>query len=114
LPPGHRKRLLTPTETLSTFLAQPLSAEELDWQDADVVLARVRRRILRAFVWRGLLEKDDRKEMQQWNHGRGFSLDATVRVAANDRHGLGRLLPCSARGPFATERLEELHQHRPI
>ena len=90
------------------------AVEELDWQDAEVVQARIRRRILRAFGRRGLLDKDDRKEMQQWNHGGGFSLDATVRIAANDRHGLERLLRYCARGPFAAERLEELDQHRLI
>jgi len=90
------------------------AVEELDWQDAEAVQARVRRRILRAFVRRGLLDKDDRKEMEQWNHGGGFSLDATVRIAANDRHGLERLLRYCARGPFAAERLEELDQHRLI
>jgi len=42
------------------------AVEELDWQDAEAVQARVRRRILRAFVRRGLLDKDDRKEMEQW------------------------------------------------
>jgi hypothetical protein len=50
-----------------------------------------RRRILRAFVRRGILDKEERKEMALWNHGGGFSLDATVRIAANDWHGLERL-----------------------
>jgi hypothetical protein len=40
---------------------------------------------------------DDGKEMERWDHGGGFSLDATVRIAANDRRGLERLLRYCAR-----------------
>jgi hypothetical protein len=53
-------------------------------------------------------------EMELWEHGGGFSLDARVRIAANDRHGLERLLRYCARPPFAAERLEELDAHRLI
>jgi len=52
----------------------------------------VRRRILRAYQRCGILDKDDRRDMEQWEHGGGFSLDATVRIAANVRRGLERLL----------------------
>jgi hypothetical protein len=45
--------------------ARFIEAEELDADDAEAVQAQVRRRILRAFVRRGLLEKEDRKEMEQ-------------------------------------------------
>jgi hypothetical protein len=64
----------------------------------------VRRRILRALVRRRILDKDDRKEMELWNHGGGFSLDATVRIEAHDRRGLERLLRYCARPPFAADR----------
>jgi hypothetical protein len=90
------------------------AVEELDGDDAEAVQARVRRRILRAFVRRGLIDKDDRKEMESWDHGGGFSLDATVRIAANDRNGLERLLRYCARPAFAAERLQELDAHRLI
>jgi len=52
--------------------------------------------------------------MEQWDHGGGFSLDATVRIAANDRKGWERLLRYGARAPFAAERLQELDAHRLI
>jgi len=81
---------------------------------AQPVQAQVRRRILRAFVRRGLLDKDDGKEMAQWDHGGGFSLDASVRIEAHDRHGLERLLRYCARPPFAAERLEEIDAQRLI
>jgi len=90
------------------------AADELDATDAEAVQARVRRRILRAFVRRGILDKDDRRDMEQWSHGGGFSLDATVRIEANDRHGLERLVRYCARPPFAAERIEELDRHRLI
>ncbi|QEP44758.1 hypothetical protein D5085_17420 [Ectothiorhodospiraceae bacterium BW-2] len=67
-----------------------IEVEELDADDAEAVQTQIRRRILRAFVRRGLLEKADRQEMEQWDHGGGFSLDASVRIAAHDRRGLER------------------------
>ena len=52
----------------------------------------VRQRVLRWFVRQGYLDKEDAKEMEQWNNGGGFSLDASVRIEADDRAGLERLL----------------------
>ena len=66
----------------------------------------IRRRILRMFVRRGLLEADDAKNMGAWNHDGGFSLDASVRIEGHDRPGLERLLRYCARPPFALERIE--------
>jgi hypothetical protein len=61
-----------------------------------------------------LLEKADRQEMEQWDHGGGFSLDASVRIEAHDRRGLERLLRYCARPPFAADRLEEIDAQRLI
>ncbi len=46
--------------------------------------ADLRRRILRAFVGRGLIESCDAKEMLAYQHS-GFSVDASVRIEAQDR-----------------------------
>ncbi len=46
--------------------------------------------------------------MAGWDHGGGFSLDASVRIGGPDRAGLERLLRYCARPPFALERLEQL------
>jgi hypothetical protein len=46
------------------------AAEELDAGDAQSVQGRVRHRILRAFSRRGLIDKDDRKQMQRWEWSR--------------------------------------------
>ena len=54
--------------------------------------AALRRRILRAFGRRGLLESCDAKEMLVYQHS-GFSVDAGVRIEADDRAALERLLP---------------------
>jgi hypothetical protein len=89
-------------------------APPLDANDAEAVQVDVRRRILRTYQRRGWLDKTDRKEMEQWDHGGGFSLDASVRIGAHDRRGLERLLRYCARPPFAAERLEELDEHRLI
>ncbi len=52
--------------------------------------------------------------MERWDHGGGFSLDASVRIEAHDRHGLERLLRDCARPPFAADRREELDAQRLI
>lgn len=54
------------------------AATGLDAAAIAKVQAQVRQRILRAFVRRGLLGKGDRDEMMGWEHGGGFSLDASV------------------------------------
>jgi hypothetical protein len=41
--------------------------------------------------------------MLSWDHGGGFSLDASVRIEATDRDGLERLIRYCARGPPQTE-----------
>jgi hypothetical protein len=88
--------------------------DDLDSEDAEVIQAQVRRRILRAYQRRGLLDRADREEMEHWEHGGGFSLDASVRIEAHDQLGLERLLRYCARPPFAAERLEELDAQRLI
>jgi len=50
----------------------------------------LRRRILRAFVGRGLLQSCDAKEMLAYQHS-GFSVDAGVCIGAHDRAALERL-----------------------
>jgi hypothetical protein len=82
------------------------AASGLDAHAVAQVQAQVRRRLLRGFVRRGLLPGDDAQAMAQWEHGGGFSVDASVRIAAADRAGRERLLRYSrpprlapARGP---------------
>ena len=64
------------------------------------------RRILRAFVGRGLIEQADAKEMLGYQHS-GFSVDAGVCIEAHDRAALERLLRYCARPPFAMDRLRK-------
>jgi hypothetical protein len=72
----------------------------------DQVQASLRKRILRGFVGRGLLEGFEAKEMLAYRHS-GFSVDTSVCIAAHDRAGLERLLRYCARLPFAMERLRK-------
>jgi hypothetical protein len=74
----------------------------------DEVQAKVRRRLLRALTRRGVLEPEDAETMASWEHGAGFSLDASVRIEGADRPGLERLLRYCARPAFALERLREI------
>jgi hypothetical protein len=50
------------------------TVDELDAGDAQSVQGRVRHRILRAFVRRGLIDKDERKQMQrrEWSRKERF------------------------------------------
>ena len=84
------------------------AATELDATSIAQVQTQVRQRILRAFVRRGLIDKCDGDEMMGWEHGGGFSLDASVYIQGTDRAGLERLLRYCARPPFALEHLHPL------
>jgi len=83
-------------------------ATELDVLDSAIVQASVRQRLLRVLERRGLLEPEDAQAMAAWEHGGGFSVDASVRIEADDRAGLERLLRYCARPAFALERLREI------
>jgi len=50
--------------------------------------------------------------MLHWSHGSGFSVDAAVCIAAEDRRGLERLLGDCARPVFAQEPLSWAGEHR--
>ena len=81
-------------------------ASGIDAAAVSQVQATLRRRILRAFVGRGLLESCDAKEMLGYQHS-GFSVDAGVLIEAHDRAALERLLRYCARPPFAINRLRK-------
>jgi hypothetical protein len=81
------------------------AAAELTPQAVTAITDPVRIQVLRWFARSGLLERDDVGEMRAWANS-GFSLDAEVRVGAQDRAGLERLLRDCARPPFALKRLE--------
>ena len=55
------------------------------------IQAQVRRRLLSVLARRGVLEREDAEAMGSWDHGGGFSLDASVRIEASDRQGLERV-----------------------
>jgi hypothetical protein len=76
----------------------------LNTADIQQVQETVRQRTLRLFQRRGLLTHDEVEAMLDWSHGGGFSVDASVRIAADDRRGLERLLRYCARPVFAQER----------
>jgi hypothetical protein len=50
--------------------------------------------------------------MARWEHGGGFSIDASVRIKATNCAGRERLLRYCARPPFALDRLRELGPER--
>jgi len=81
-------------------------ASAIDETAVAQVQADLRRRILRAFVGRGLLESCDAKEMLAYQHS-GFSVNAGVCIEADDRAALERLLRYCARPPFSMDRLRK-------
>jgi Putative transposase len=83
------------------------AASAIDEASVAQVQATLRRRILRAFVGRGLLESFEAKDMLGYKHS-GFSVDTSVRIEAADRAGLERLLRYCARPAFSMERLRKV------
>ena len=84
------------------------------------IQSEVKRRLVRAFVKRGLLDAIAGEAMIDAQQGGGFSVDASVCIGSDDRAGLERLLRYCARPPFAMERLHptnppgaDLHAQRP-
>lgn len=59
------------------------------------------RRVLRWFARASHLDAADARDMASWDHGGGFSLDASIRVEGPDRAGLERLLPKAAAQVYA-------------
>jgi hypothetical protein len=81
-------------------------ASAIDEPAVAQVQSTLRRRILRAFVGRGLIESVDAKEMLAYQHS-GFSVNAGVCIEAHNRAALERLLRYCARPPFAMDRLRK-------
>lgn len=67
------------------------AATGIDAATVAPVQTTLQKRILRAFVARGLLENCDAKDMLGYKHS-GFSVDAGVCIEAHDRAALERLL----------------------
>jgi hypothetical protein len=88
-------------------------AGRLDAANARSLTPIVQGRILRLYVRRGLLTRDEADDMLRWRGTGGFSLDGSVRVAAHDRAGLERLLRYCARPPFALHRLRHSRRTAP-
>ena len=82
------------------------AATGIDAATVAPVQTTLQKRILRAFVARGLLENCDAKDMLGYEHS-GFSVDAGVCIEAHDRAALERLLRYCARPPFSMERLRK-------
>ena len=82
--------------------------------EVEALTEQIRRRVLRWFSRSGLLDPVDAGGMLDWANGGGFSLDASVRIGADDRAGLERLLRYCARPTFALERLQAAGPDRVI
>jgi hypothetical protein len=84
--------------------------ESTGLSDADLarVQAQVRRRVLAYLARHDYLDEEAVATMLAWRHSGGFSLDASVRLAAWDRQGLERLARYCARPSFAGARLDRL------
>jgi hypothetical protein len=66
-------------------------------EDLVAVLQQVRARVLRWSTRAGHFDPAAAGDMAGWDHGGGFSLDASVRVEGQDRAALERLLRYCAR-----------------
>jgi hypothetical protein len=71
-------------EHLETYLALANEADPM----GDGVPDHVEKEF-RSYLTCGLLEPHDAQDMLTWDHGGGFSLNASVRIEATDRTGPG-------------------------
>jgi hypothetical protein len=85
-------------------------ATELDESVIRTVRDQLRCRGLRWLVRHDHLDAAAAAEMRTWQHGGGWSIDASVRVADWDRHALERLVRYCARPPLASGRLGRLNE----
>ena len=91
--------IFSPAGTDLLFHEAALTPDDIaDTQDA------IQRRVLKYFEKRGFFDHDAVEKMLSYENS-GFSLNASVRIVANDRAGLERLTRYCARPPFASENL---------
>ncbi|MBM4118764.1 hypothetical protein FJ251_13730 [bacterium] len=76
--------------------------------DIGWVQAQVRRRVLAWLVRHDYMKAQAAVGMLAWRHSGGFSVDASVRLAAWNRQGLERLARYCARPSFSSARLDRL------
>lgn len=93
-------------------------AREPSAGDIERLTEALRRRLLKRFAVLGAIPQEVAEEMLAWPNG-GFSLDASVRVEAEDRTGLQRLLGYCTRPAISLRRLEyrageERVRYRPL
>ncbi len=74
-------------------------------EEVEQVGAGVRKRVLSLFKRRGLLSDDDFDNIKSWKGSGGFSVNADVRIDAEDQRGKERLIRYCARPAFSGEKL---------
>jgi len=88
--------------------AKFFEATELGKEVVEKTGQQIRERVLRYLKKQGVLEPHEAEDMLTWEHGGGFSLDASVRISGWDRDGLEKLARYCARPSFAEQRLTPL------
>jgi len=112
-PHPHFHCLITNGVFASSHDHEAVFHEALDLSPRDVRSAqvKVRKRTLAFLERHDYLEPGTVADMLSWQHGGGFSLDASVLVQDWDRAGLERLCRYCARPTFALERLEQIDEN---
>jgi len=67
---------------------------------------KIKSRVISFFYRKGIIAEEEAKDILKWEHS-GFSLNANVRIEAEDREGFERLIRYCARPIFASSRLEK-------
>ena len=84
-------------------------ALDLDVPDIHAVQTKIRQRGLRWLQRHGHLDSAAVHTLDAADHAGGWSVDASVTIAAWDRHGLERLVRYCARPPLSRQRLGRLN-----
>jgi len=81
--------------------------EPVDHINRERAVEIFRRKVFDIFFEAGLLRLDDIESMLSWRHS-GFSIDTSVRIEADDRDGMQRLVEYICRCPFSLARMVKL------
>ena len=92
--------------------AKFFEATELGKEVVEKTGQQIRQRVLRYLKKQGVLEPHEAEDMLTWEHGGGFSLDASVKISGWDRDGLEKLARYCARPSFAEQRLSQTEKNQ--
>lgn len=82
-------------------------AAEITDDDVNLLVEKVRKKVIKYMVRQNLIDPIDAKDMLRWEHNGGFSIDCKVKIDKDSRLGLEKLLRYCSRPPLLLSRLHK-------